>query len=357
MFAYEDKFETRESSEGSAVLITDPDKIRFISSDIVRCLGKEAQDIIGSSPRFLLKYIVDKEARAYFVKRLEYIFSGSDSCFTVPLIGEGQTPLRLTIRRLPFGTENTVLGILYDPGSFPDADKTVRTLNAKIGELKSLLTEIHERQFALIVRHLHDVIGQDIVAIKYRIEKLILEKGNLIGEELAHLMMVISRLHENNRQLISRFSPHVINEQGFRNSLESYLAEFSCFTDLECELSVKGEAYEPEDIISTNLYRIFQELLMNAHKHSGGSRLETILIFQPDKIMLTVADDGRGLGFGARSGKKPVGGGTGLKNIGDRLKIIDGRIETESANKKGTRISITVPRGERTREKNKNHDR
>ena len=97
--------------------------------------------------------------------------------------------------------------------------------------------------------------------------------------------------------------------------------------------------YDP--LIEVNLYRIAQELLTNAQKHSKCKNLFVSLIDHGDSLNLTVEDDGSGFD------PELDANGIGLKNVRSRLKVISGQIDIESAVSSGTLINIEIQKTEK----------
>ena len=94
----------------------------------------------------------------------------------------------------------------------------------------------------------------------------------------------------------------------------------------------------PPDI-SLCLFRVLQEALRNAVKHSGARHVEVGLWGTPDEVHLSVSD--RGVGFDSEAAKR--GRGLGLVSMEERLKLHKGTLSIESQPKRGTTIHARVP--------------
>jgi signal transduction histidine kinase len=94
----------------------------------------------------------------------------------------------------------------------------------------------------------------------------------------------------------------------------------------------------PHDI-SLCLYRVLQEALQNAIKHSDSRKLEVSLTFISNEIQLTVRDSG--IGFDSEEALK--GNGLGLTSMRERLKLVDGNVSIESRRGVGTVVRASVP--------------
>lgn len=94
-----------------------------------------------------------------------------------------------------------------------------------------------------------------------------------------------------------------------------------------------------------NIYRIVQECLQNCVKHAQCSSVNVDFKSKPESLSVSIVDDGRG--FDKNKGKK----GIGMKNILSRVEKMSGSLQIDSKIGKGTKITITVPQQEQTKEK------
>ena len=92
--------------------------------------------------------------------------------------------------------------------------------------------------------------------------------------------------------------------------------------------------------IKDNIYRIYQEALNNAVKHSGATVVDVILKMEGNFLSLEIKDNGKGFDPG-RKGKKETG--LGLYNIKERIELLGGILRIKSSDKMGTSICIEVP--------------
>ena len=92
----------------------------------------------------------------------------------------------------------------------------------------------------------------------------------------------------------------------------------------------------PSDV-ETTLYRITQEALTNVVKHAQARRVSIVLTRRDGSVAAVIEDDGRGFGSGDDSS------GLGLLGMRERIALVEGRLEVESAPGAGTTLSIEVP--------------
>ncbi len=136
--------------------------------------------------------------------------------------------------------------------------------------------------------------------------------------------------------------PAALDDLGLRAALEKYVREWTHYAGITATLlgsGYKKERLAPE--VETNLYRIAQEALNNAYKHSDAKTVEIVLEKRgADTIVLIVEDDGKG--FNPKT-KMTRGKGIGLIGMTERAALIGGSLAIESAPGKGTTVHVRVP--------------
>ena len=90
---------------------------------------------------------------------------------------------------------------------------------------------------------------------------------------------------------------------------------------------------------STAVFRILQELLTNVVRHAGATRVDVALRSEPDELLLTVADNGRGLDEEAANSPKSFG----LMGVRERVLPFGGRVEISGVRAKGTTVTVALP--------------
>lgn len=205
-----------------------------------------------------------------------------------------------------------------------------KTLNATI-------IETQEQVLNNISQDLHDDAGQQLTYINFQIENLKLDSP-LLKETLEPLSQSVSNLSKSIRSISHSLNNQFITRQNLLKVIETEVERLQKNPSIAILYS-KNDAIKKE--FSTNekivIYRIFQEIINNAFKHSKASSI-SIKIENNPRFRMTIADNGRG--FDYDSVKESITT-LGLKNIITRASIINYSIEIESAPEKGTAISLS----------------
>jgi PAS domain S-box-containing protein len=222
------------------------------------------------------------------------------------------------------------------------ADITERKLaEAALAGVSGRLIEAQEQERSRIARELHDDIGQRLAMLAVELEQL--------HQDPPDLAKVRSRMGE----LQSQASEIATDIQTLSRDLHStkleYLGLVAAMRDLCRELGEQTKMkvdFKSQDLssplppdISLCLFRVLQESLRNAVKHSGARHVEVVLRGTPDEIHLAVSD--RGVGFDSEAAKE--GRGLGLVSMEERLRLLKGTLSIKSQPRHGTTIQAKVP--------------
>ncbi|MBI4320747.1 MAG: sensor histidine kinase [Chloroflexi bacterium] len=207
----------------------------------------------------------------------------------------------------------------------------LRILQAQEGERQRLAREIHDGPA--------QVLANAIFELEY-CERLIDREPDQLRRELSRLKGDVRDGLVDVRQFIFDLRPTPVRETGLpamiRHYAENYQARFHIAVNLD--LSEVGRLPSPEE---TAIYRIIQEALQNAQKHSRASAVTVALHRGPDYVQVAIADDG--IGFEVPKSGEEQPGHFGLMTMRERAQLIGGRIDFVSAPGRGTTVTLAVP--------------
>jgi len=205
-----------------------------------------------------------------------------------------------------------------------------KTLNATI-------VETQEQVLNNISQDLHDDAGQQLTYINFVVENLKFDNPQL-NDALNPLSQSIGKLSNSIRSISHSLNSQLLIQDSLVKAIESEVERLKNNTRIQFDFVIIGSRKKTfgsnEKIV---VYRIFQEVVNNALKHSGASAIEIRLKTEPH-FELIVSDNGKGFDFNSEGGNKP---GMGVKNIIKRAEIINFKVQIDSAPGKGTTITVS----------------
>ena len=210
---------------------------------------------------------------------------------------------------------------------------------------QKLLT-VQEEQCRRISNELHDSVGQDLLVVKNLIS---LGKNNNINviENNSYYDKIVnsaSRAIDEVRDISRALHPVQLEKLGLTLAIKSVIDRFKETTEIACSSSVddiNGILKKESEI---HLYRIVQESLNNATKHSKAENVSVVISKKTDSISLSIEDDGVGFDF---SKTEKTADGLGLNSISERVNLLNGKLEIKTGLNKGTHILVTLEIGTR----------
>ncbi len=205
------------------------------------------------------------------------------------------------------------------------------------------LIEAHEQERTRVARELHDDINQRIAVLAVQLEttKQSLPKSAVqANDRIKEAMESISSLGNDIQELSHRLHSSKLEFLGLETASAGLCRELSARQKIDINFHAENVPKNLPKEISFCLFRVLQEALQNASKHSGSRHLRVSLTgYGGDEIELTVHDSG--VGFEPEEAIK--GRGLGLASMQDRLRLVDGELSIHSKPHHGTTIRAHVP--------------
>jgi len=222
-------------------------------------------------------------------------------------------------------------------------DVTERKLAEEaLSSVSRKLIEAHEDERTWIARELHDDINQQIALLTVNLERLKQDFPALapaVIQRLEEIIEHVSGLGSEIQALSHRLHSSKLEYLGIEAVASSFCRELSEKHGVQIDFHSDGVPKELPQEIALCLFRILQESLQNAIKHSRSEWFEVRLRGAPNEIELSVRD--AGIGFSPEEAMR--GRGLGLTSMRERLKLVDGELSIDSEPGLGTIIRGTVP--------------
>lgn len=223
--------------------------------------------------------------------------------------------------------------------------KVLLESKAKNQSLTQRSLEIQEEERRHLAQELHDELGQTIAAIKAVAAAVMNDKNpdkGRINTSVKTIIEYSDHIYQVAKNMMHRLRPSVLDEFGLVKALQSMIDDWnSRQDDIFCHFSFSDIPSDLTELLNISLFRIVQESLTNALKHSSASKIlitmNKVVSSGSENINLNIQDDGVGLN------KEKLMNGLGLPGMKERVEMNHGTFELISEPNIGLTINISIP--------------
>ncbi len=293
----------------------------------------------------------DEAYRAFVEEQVHAITEG----LTRVMLGDFTVTVRTTVPDDLFGYLCAMVNIAINAAR--NTQNQLRSINDNlerlVGERTAALRKSEERLILVqdeerrrIARELHDETGQWLTSLTVGLRAL---EDSLCDEAPRARARDLRRLCEHALddvgRLARRLHPHVLESLGLAEAVGSHVAELSRSHGIRVDLTVRGleAGGRLPQPIELALYRVVQEALRNVVKHARAETASVVVERRPASVRVIVEDDGIGLRRADEAGASGARHGLGLIGIRERVALLRGSVEIESAPGGGTSLYVEVP--------------
>jgi signal transduction histidine kinase len=209
----------------------------------------------------------------------------------------------------------------------------------RLRQLSTQLLTTQEEERRRISRDLHDELGQQATAIQLDLKSAIAARPSAAVDTLIRRAVAVNdQLIKNLHAIASRIRPSVLDDLGLRDAVESYLDEYAARTGIQVTFHLLFHRDNVPAAIGENTYRILQESLANAAKHSRASSVTVTLSVSDTKLELIVRDHGVGGEVEKWSSQR-----LGILGMRERAELLQGTFRISSRPGLGTEVVVTIP--------------
>jgi PAS domain S-box-containing protein len=246
---------------------------------------------------------------------------------------EGRTTwLRWEI--LPWKTQTGIVGGIL---IFAEDITHRKQMEEALSVMSRKLIAAQEQERARIGRELHDDINQRLAMLSLELQRLQHHHPEARGS-LQELRKQATEISDDVQALSHELHSSKLEYLGVVGGIKSWCKEFAERQGMEIDFKSNVHNVLPFEV-GVCLFRILQEALHNAVKHSGVKYMEVQLVEQSNEVHLTISDSGRG--FDVEAAMK--GKGLGLTSMCERVRLVNGTIAIDSKLMRGTTIQVRVP--------------
>lgn len=223
------------------------------------------------------------------------------------------------------------------------AQEAMRRSEKELRNLSLRLLNAQEDESKRIALELHDGLGQNLSAIKFKIETVIREldetKYDKYKKSLESVVPIVQEAVDEVRGLARRLRPAILDDLGILATISWLCREFEdVYSGISIDKDIDIEENEISESIKVVIYRIMQEALNNIAKHSSADHVDLSLNKNNGKISLVIKDNGCGFDPKELGKGDKMEHGLGMTSMKERTELTKGFFTLDSSRGKGTVI-------------------
>ncbi|MFB9327038.1 sensor histidine kinase [Paenibacillus aurantiacus] len=217
--------------------------------------------------------------------------------------------------------------------------------NRQLIGMKIILAQEEERK--RIAREIHDGPAQSMAHLVLRTEiaerMLHKQEFQIVQEELVELKKQVRSGIEEIRKIIFNLRPMALDDLGLVPTLRKYVQDFEEKSKIRTIFETIGKEIRLPSAMEAGIYRMVQEAFSNAYKHANPSFVALEITYQAQMVKIVVRDNGVGFRVDQVETRTKDSAHFGLIGLRERVELVEGRLEIESAINEGTKITIHIP--------------
>ncbi len=336
-----------EQGPVALALTTADNRVVRVNREFTRLFGYTRQESLGRS---LSDLIVPDESRAEVQHHLDLAAQGR----RVELDGVRQRRdgrrVDVVVVRVPVSMPNgrtAIYAIFLDITERKRAEEQLQATSEQLRALSVKLRSAREEEGTRIAREIHDELGSALTGLRWELEealKLITDAGTAFPADqvrgrLESMIGVTDTTINTVRRIASELRPAVLDDLGLVAAIEWQAQQFQARTGIVCQCESTLDEVPLSREQSTAVFRIFQEALTNVTRHAKASRVDITMEEEGHEFVLTIRDNGKGIGSDEKSGAVSLG----LLGMRERARLAGGRIEIIGREGSGTIVTVKVP--------------
>ena len=232
----------------------------------------------------------------------------------------------------------------YLSGEISQVGRIIETAkNRQLIGLKIILAQEEERK--RIAREIHDGPAQLLANLVLRTEiverMLVKQEFKMVQDEIVDLKGQVRASLEEIRKVIFNLRPMALDDLGLIPTLRKFIYDFEEKMRIRTLIETRGKEHRLSSAMEAAIYRLVQEALTNVAKHAQASYVVVEMTYQAQMVKIVVQDNGCGLRLDQLEKKSQDH--FGIIGMRERVELLDGRMEIESALNDGTKIIIHIP--------------
>jgi len=216
------------------------------------------------------------------------------------------------------------------------------SVEADLSQVLRRTVEDQEAERLRIARELHDTLGQSLTLLQLGFENLgqVAPDNSELQSRIGGMRSLTADIGQQVNRLAWEIRPTALDDLGIQTAIQHLLDAWSEKAKVQFDLHMSLGDRRLPPAIETTLYRVLQEALTNIVRHAAAAHVSVILRLSDQQVTMVVEDDGRGF-INPDADRPPER--LGLLGIRERLTLVRGSLEIESAPGQGTALFARIP--------------
>jgi PAS domain S-box-containing protein len=340
----------RSSTDGIMVIdrelrctVWNPGMERMWGKTEAECLGKCALDLFP----FLKETGEDQLFRAVL---LGDSFEAKDRYYKAPETGEeGYYEASYCPLSDEAGNIIGCLGFVRDVTARRRAEGELKESREQLRALAARMESVREEERTRMSREIHDEMGHGLTTLKMELAQLrkriigagagMLAIRGTLAKSIEEMSGLVDQTIQSVRRIATELRPGVLDHLGITAAIEWLAQDFEKRTGIVCRAILPQQEVNLNEKQSTGLFRIAQEILTNAAKHSRATEVNIGLQEEEGKLVLAVHDNGQGFSKRSLFDTQSLG----ILGMEERARLLGGELEIRGEKKKGTTVVVRIP--------------
>ena len=253
----------------------------------------------------------------------------------------------LELTKTQIATLNLLEDVMRENEARKKSEQFLKDSQEQLRIFAGHLNTIREEERVDIARELHDVLGQNLSAIKMDLCMMIRKLDDLkniktaaeIIQHASNLIPMIEMSINQVRKISAELRPHLLEELGLIPAIELYADEFGKRSGISCRVITQDKRINIQRNHAIGIFRIMQEALTNVMRHANAASVLIRILKNKEAVVMEIEDDGVGINAARINNFKSIG----ILGMRERSMLIGAELTIGPGKVKGTKVTITIP--------------
>ena len=348
----EAKYRTLVEQSEQGICILQNGRIVFTNKALSKLNGYSIKEMYAMSSEELMRLTVHPGDKEAYVKHTKMRLEGKRlrSRQEYRAIRKDGTELCFETysKRILYKGQPAIQSTMLDITERKQWESSLQQSKSDLSFYLSQINQAQEEERKRIARELHDDTIQEIVALSRQLDNLIDKKIGPEEEKRENRRLIedaqrkVDTILKGIRRFTRDLRPSILDDLGLVPALEWLTTDISEQFKIPIKISIRGEEQHIASDAALAMFRIAQEALRNACRHSGATHIQVDLKYTSPKVTLSITDNGQGFDLPEDTASLIRRGKLGVAGMYERAQLIGANLSIKPRRNKGTSVTLEV---------------